>query len=232
MRAKLLALLALIVIVVGVGVSRWTVSRQRDIVLAQSSQTGPWIPLVAKRTARVYQDSANGMILTSESTGNYFRDRAGSVYQRDLSVLGARPDSIAHFEDLQEGKVYEINYPSKTATVIGELGMMRPRQPLTADEFREQFASAQWIGKKVISGVECEGYRILPGAGGSTQGEMWVAPSLNFLPVQHKIIDREHHAEIVLVLDEIHAGVDPDPGFLKVPEGFAVGERISTPSGK
>jgi len=232
MRAKLLALLVLTVIVVGVGISRWTVSRRRDFVLAQSNQIGTWVPLVAMQTARVYQGSANGKILTSETTGNYFRNRAGSVYQRDLSVLGARTDSIAHLEDLPEGKAYEINYQSKTATVIGELGIARPRQPPTADEFRQLFPSAQWIGKKVLSGVECDGYRIPPGEGGSTEGEMWVAPALNFLAVQHKIIDREHNAEILLVLEEIHAGVDPDPGSLKVPEGFAVGERISTPFGK
>jgi len=231
MRTKLLAIFAFTAIVFTLALSRWTASHYRAVVLAASSPNGSWIPLVAKRTAKVYQESVGKKILISETTGNYLRNRAGSVYQRDLPVLGERRDSIAHVQDLPAREVYEVNYESKTATVIGELGSLRPLQPPTADEFRQQLRSAQSLGTKVISGVECEGYKIAPSETGRTEGEMWVAPSLNFLPVQHRIIDHANGAEILIVLEEIHAGVDPDPGLFSVPEGFTVQQRASIPSG-
>ncbi len=175
---------------------------------------------------KVYQSFLGGRTLIQERTGSFLRNRAGSIYRRTLSVLGPQVDSTAHLEDAKTGKVYEIDYKSKKVTTIGQLSMTTPRQPLTADEFRRQFASAQWLGKKVISEVECKGYKIPPNDGGATEGELWLAPSLNFLPVQNKIIDHLHNDAVLVTLEDIHAGLDPDPELLRVPEGFTV---VDTP---
>ncbi len=171
MRRKLLALLALTGVITGVGISRWRAVRHGYIALAQSSQTGPWVPLIAKQTVKVYQSSLGGRTLIQERTGSYLRNRAGSIYQRTLSVMGPQVDSTAHLQDIETGKAYQIDYKSKTVTAIGE-GVTAPRQPVPADEFRQQFASAQWLGKKAISGVECEGYKIPPNDGGATEGQL------------------------------------------------------------
>lgn len=212
MRGKILGLLILSAVLVVVGIPRGGA--------VQSAQPEAWIPLAAKQTEKVYQVSGGEKALISEKTGNYFRNRAGSIYQRSLTVVG-QPQSTAHLQDVLSGKVYEINYDSKTVKVLAE-GVIAPRRPHTADEFRQHQALNRWLGKKILSGVECEIYKIRPSDDGKTEGEMWVAPALNFLPVQHKILDHEGNVEILVILQEIHAGVDPDPSLFKVPDGFTV----------
>lgn len=232
MRVKLLGLLVLTSIIAGVGFSRWRAVHQRRIAFAQANESGAWVPLVAKQTVKVYQNFAGGKTLIQERTGSYLRNRAGSVYQRTLSLLGPHGDSTAHLQDAQTGQVYRINYKSKKVTIIGMAGGITPRQPVAPDEFRRHYAADQWLGEKVLSGFECEGYRIPPVNPGATEGEMWVAPSLNFLPVENKIIDPPQNGEVLVLLEDIHAGVDPDPELLRVPEGFTLVEVPPAPSGK
>jgi hypothetical protein len=53
--------------------------------------------------------------------------------------------------------------------------------------------------------------------------ETWVAPSLNFFPV----LARMHPApgvEVVILLEDIRAGEEPDGRFFRIPEGFTLVE--------
>ncbi len=101
-------------------------------------------------------------------------------------------------------------------------GHFEPRSPQTAAQFAESFAAGgnQYLGRQVISGLECEGY-ILTTADGTEAIPTWFAPSLNFMVVKAVIRpapDQEH----IMILDKIRVGEEPDPKLFQIPDGFVV----------
>jgi hypothetical protein len=197
------------------------------ILQTGSGQTqGAWVPVIAKQKLSVYQDIAGrGRVLHSDEVGSYMRNREGSIYERRLRVQGEgmEPADTAILDNARDGKIYFIDYGSRTIRILQQ-GRATLRQPPTAESFRGHFSSKQWLGTKIIGTIECEGYETIPsGPGGIHTGEKWVAPSLNFLTIQLDTVDHEQNVEIVKTLEDVQTGQDPDPEYFLLPEGFKLG---------
>jgi hypothetical protein len=219
MRSKVFAISGLSTIVAGI------------LVVGLRSQNGTkpeWIPVVAKQDTKIFRLTAQGKELIQESTGIRLQNSDGSTYVRVIPVGGIEPEQMGHatLVNLRAGKVYSISYAQKLVSVTREAppGQPLPTLPVTPEEFRSRYTPHAQLGKRVIEGIECEGYRVSPRPGGNLSGEIWAAPAANFLIVESTIIDSEANVEIVTKLHDIQIGKEPDPRFFQLPEGFSVAE--------
>lgn len=191
-----------------------------------------WIPIIAKQKEIVYQEIlGQGKVVIRDSTGSYLRDRHGSVYERTIAVPYKTPGNAdsATLNVVREGKVYVIDYGSRTARILLE-GQAPLLQPRTEGESRRFYSAWRPLGTKMFGTIQCEGYAAKPVAGEeASRGEVWVAPSLNFLMVQNHVLDRTQRIEIVKTLEDIKTAEDPDESLFQIPEGFKILESLRGP---
>jgi hypothetical protein len=179
-----------------------------------------WVPFVAKQSAKVIQHTLTGEDkVLQETTGVYLRDRRGSIYSRGLSVVGEPSGAgLAILDDVRTGATYRIHYAEKK--VYARRREMP--QPTTEAMFRQIHPQGTSIGKKTVSGVECEEYSVPSKDPSGPPATMCFAPSMNFLPLEAKFPEPTQNAEVVMRLEGIEYGREPDPTLFVVPEGFEV----------
>jgi len=197
---------------------------------------GAWVPIIAKQQVTVYQDvPGRGRVLVRDAVGSYLRNRDGSVYERAVTVQGeSRPEEeTAMLQDARQGRTYLIDYRSRSLRTLKE-GKLPLPQPPTDEDFRARHSSWRSLGTKVLGTIECEGYEARPRPGNpeGPTGEMWVAPSLNFLMVESHLVDHVNKAEIFKTLVDIKVGQDPDERFFRPPDGFELKGPLLAPSAK
>lgn len=196
---------------------------------AGSRAQGPWVPFVAQRLAKVYQLNAGGKKLIAEQSGVWLRNGQGSIYMRNTPLLGNLPAAAAETATLTDGTTgtaYLIDYASKTVRMKRK---GQPRKLPTSASFHSRMPQDRFIGRKTIDGIECEGYRMLWSMGapspdsGQDAGEMWVAPSLNFAPLDMVIMHDEIEREIDVDVVSISPGQEPDRALFRIPPvGFTL----------
>ena len=76
----------------------------------------------------------------------------------------------------------------------------------------------------MIGGVWCVGWKVPAGGPNYPGGEIWVAPSLNYEPVENTVLEREVDALIKMHLEDIQVGKEADPELFRIPEGFQMVE--------
>ncbi len=192
-------------------------------VLGQEAPN-PWIPFTARMVERYYITSMGEPPTKLEFSGYFARDSRGSTYLRrsfkkstshlpmvgpkDTVILSDRPNRLAYFIDLDQ----------KTVRKEHEATSNWEADPLSRGRFAKARAGEESLGKQVISGVECEGYRAPVPKFKKHFTETWYAPSLNFLPVKMSgyTLDKD---TVESVLENIQVG-PPDPSLFRPPQGF------------
>jgi hypothetical protein len=182
---------------------------------SQQAVAQAWVPLVGIQKQTWYTLSPAGKQLRSESEGVFMRNVDGSIYSRNQPVFGLPPGAQfpARMQDARTGIVYVINYAQKTAVPMTELGHPSPlripiKPPVSPD--------AVPLGKKVIAGVQCVGYRLQTSSPGDLQ-EIWLAPSLNYLAVAGRIVIASQKEEHDFEMVSIEPGKQPDPRYFQLP---------------
>ena len=188
-----------------------------------------WVPFVAQATAEQLVPGP-GSTYKIRSAGIYARNSTGSTYRRvvasdhsPLPLIGAT--NVAYLFDRPSHFTYIIDFTRRSVTreiVDASKNTEYGPTPLLRTAFDQHHAADVFLGVHVISGVECEGYRILnPRKKGKYLGEAWYAPSLNFL-----IVKSEGQApdggQVTKLLDDIHPSEEPDPKYFRLPEGFKI----------
>jgi len=189
---------------------------------AEKSITAGWVPFVAKWVQTNDIESMRGHY-TATASGIFVRDKRGSWFRRltTKSVRGDLPiinyTDAAFLCDRVNRRAYLLDFSSKTITPM----QMNDRdQPLSSQDFEFQHSLDKFLGKQIISGVECEGYAIHGSRhNGLYTTEEWYAPSLNYLVVESKV-HVHGDQEVEARLEEIQAGKEPDPQYLRLPQGF------------
>lgn len=176
-----------------------------------------WVPFVATWSARSFKLTSSGKELISEKLTVRMRDSNGSIYNRSITISGIRHDHVT-LDDNRSGNVYSINYSRKEAVVIRSSS--EARRPRTAEEFANQWTHGEeYLGTKTIDGIECVGYMVSESVDRSTP--TWFAPSLNFAILQVTLHPRPD-VELLLSLEDIRVGEEPDPNLFQIPEDFIV----------
>lgn len=193
--------------------------------------SGHWVPFVAQRVSKVYRVTASGKVLVSETSQLWLRNSQGSVYRRKLRIkapgLSDKPASAtAKLFDNTTGITYRIIYPTKSVLIMTKRG---PAVPTTSVSFHKQLTKDRFIGRKIIDGIECEGWRLTWGITnahptGGDAGVEWVAPSLNYIPLESVINDDPY--ELVRRVTKIQPRTEPDSHFFQLPAAFSVSRVI------
>lgn len=157
--------------------------------------------------------------------GKYARDGHGNTYQEQKSVnyntrlreIGPPNKVVIH--DRKNQVIYYI-YPSK-----GTFRKERPKSgdlgttPPTRDDFNRAHRDQVYVGKRKISGIDCEGFRTPAPFSPRNFNETWYAPSLNFMPIKASVYVDEHQRSET-TLRNIKVGAEPDENLFRLPEGF------------
>jgi hypothetical protein len=186
---------------------------------------GHWVPFVAQRISKVYEVTPNGKVLIAETSQVWLRDSKGSLYQRNTPVFGRGPgmeSATATLFDGTTGTTYMINYPGK---MVRTMKTGHPAEPPTPASFHAYMPQNRFIGRRIIDGIECEGWRTkwadsAAHPGGGNAGETWVAPSLDFVPLESVMND--NGMEIDVRVTSIQTGTEPDASLMQIPAGFSV----------
>jgi len=194
-------------------------------LLAQDSAPH-WVPFVAKLVEE-HTNTLNATSVHATIEGVYVRNSQGASYTRRafsvrsaLRVQGAI--NVAFLHDRPNHTTYIIDFTKKTIKQQShpagnpDFALEPPLRP----DFERRHASDLFLGKQIVSGVECEGYKIADQRHkGKYSGEGWYVPSLNFLMVRYhgRLPDG---AEMSTLLQDIEPGKEPDPSFFRLPEGF------------
>lgn len=183
---------------------------------ARDSTGGLWVPFVAKRIDRVRVVAGTG-----EASSYYARDSHGSLYMRVNRETHSgliRADRGAFLYDRPHQTTYYIDFKHKVVRVRpvpANLGPEYQPEPLSRQAFDDSHSGDTLLGRLVISGVECEGYRLSKvHSKVRSFNEVWYAPSLNFMPVR---LEARHRSRLV---QDIQVGVEPDPSLFRLPTGF------------
>lgn len=180
--------------------------------LSYSQQnTTVWVPFTAKKVERMYIPSSSGEKLVTERTELVARNSDGSLFTGDVNRLRGT------LLDAPTGDTYDIDYEHKTVTQHRRFSPA-PLQPPTGEKYI-RVPSERSLGTRMISGVECIGIKESTSHGDERTTETWVAPSLNFELVETNVLDPKK-IRIEIVLEDIQAGRQPDPGLFRIPEGF------------
>jgi hypothetical protein len=184
------------------------------------------VPVVAKLTRKLYGPSPHGSSIESVRVGIYLRRSDGSAYERTIPQSGISPDASdeAWLWLASEHKLYRIEYGVRRAV----------RMPPPADLLRFPYslpsqqpvgrdgAPVEPIGRKVVSGLECEGFRRLP-EGNEGETLYWLSPALSSLPLLSRSPEGDRH-QVVIRMEDVEVGKEPDPRFFEIPAGFEVVE--------
>jgi hypothetical protein len=133
--------------------------------------------------------------------------------------VGRAPVGV--LQDSRAGVDYEIDYAARRALMRRRLPAgeaWTPPSPPTAESWAAHHLPELYLGKKVVNGIECEGWR----NSGAVGGEQWIAPSLNYSYVLITILQTGKHFEHDFSLQDIQVGEIPDPKLFKVPSNFTV----------
>ena len=91
---------------------------------------------------------------------------------------------------------------------------------MSREDFNKLRRQDKFLGKKVVSGIECEGYKLHdPQREGKFLGEVWYAPALNFEPVKSEY-SLPGGLKTSTVIEDIQVGKEPDPQLFRIPEDF------------
>jgi hypothetical protein len=101
-----------------------------------------------------------------------------------------------------------------------EPGTPLPLRPPTGKEYKPASPELS-LGSKMISRVQCIGWKVLAGGPHNPGGEIWVAPSLNYQAIENTVLDETDHILIEIHLEDIQVGREPDhPELFRIPEGY------------
>lgn len=188
-----------------------------------------WVPFSAQMIERTTVPVPGRDASIVEMKGSYLRDSHGSSYQklvvpsiytRSGSPLAPEYD-LTTLQDRPNRSTYSIDYRHMVVHVRHDKEMHLAVDPRTREQFDSSHVGQERLGTKIISGIECEGYRVPNKYSKKRLDEMWYAPSLNFMAVRATTYTQEGH-KIEMSLEDIRLGVEPDPSLFKLPEGFKV----------
>ena len=184
-----------------------------------------WIPFTASVAEQSILDFPATGHRKIERTGFYARDGHGNSYQEFEWVrtstsppvsgptvdvtLHDRPNQILYLIDPARKSV------RKTRPDAGDLTI----KPPTREEFDQAHKGEKFVGKKVISGIECEGFQTPARFSRKYINETWYTPSLNFTVIKATVYVSQYQRSEVLFKD-IRIGTEPDPNLFRLPEGF------------
>jgi len=195
---------------------------------AEETTAPQWVPFVAKWVQRSELQAMGGPY-TAVVSGIFVRDKEGSWYRRSTATSTRLPmtgaTDTAFLFDRVNHKYYLLDFARKTIKALqvggGEQRWfgISPMSPQAFDQYRSQ---DKYLGKQIISGVECEGYAIHdPRHKGKYLSEVWYAPSLNYLAIEAKS-SIHGNQKVTSRVEEVQVGKEPDPKYLKLPQGFKV----------
>jgi hypothetical protein len=192
----------------------------------EEPKAAEWVPFVAKLVEKTEIEEVGGPY-TVTTSGVFLRDKHGSWYRRTTAASRRLPirgaTDTAFLFDRVNHKYYFIDFTRKA---IKAMRVSASEQfwfglsPTSPQEFGQHRSQDKFLGKKIISGMECEGYRIHdPRHKGKYLAEVWYAPSLNYLAIEAK--SRIYGSQKVTTrVEEIQIGKEPDPQYFRLPDGF------------
>jgi hypothetical protein len=194
---------------------------------AFAQQAAPaWIPFSAKMTEHyLYVSGADTARV--ELAGYYVRDSHGRSYNRmriahytsRFPLLGSTDYGRLH--DRPSHLMYSIDFVKKTVRKEKSYPSTWGTEPQSRQEFDKARAGETFLGKQVISGIECEGYQAPAPHFKKQFNETWYAPSLNFFVVRSRYIGSSgQKQQVETLLEDIHVGLVPDPILFSLPTGF------------
>jgi hypothetical protein len=197
-------------------------------LLAQESSPH-WVPFVARLVEERKDDPGrqDGPLIQATVAGVFVRSSRGVSYTRRvvstrsaLPLVGAlntaflndRPHQITYLIDFMNKTIRQQSDPPGDPDSAVE--------PISRADFDKRHAADLSLGKQMVSGVECEGYKLAdPRHKGKYRGEAWFAPTLNFLLVRYSARLSFGGTTTTLVKD-LEPGKEPDPSLFRLPEGF------------
>ena len=184
-----------------------------------------WIPFTAKQVQTYALDLPSGGPRGAELIGLYVRDSHGRSYNRlrVTSSPGSLPaygmTDTATLFDRPSQKFFQIDFVRKTFRIQDPDPSNRSTEPLSREQFDKAHAGEKFLGKQVISGVECEGFQVPTPHFKNHFNETCYAPALNFMVIRATGYNpRKQRFEIRL--EDIQAGREPDPSLFRLPDGF------------
>ena len=197
-----------------------------DVVTAVAQEAPhSWIPLSAKLTRRIWVDLPGEGTVTVGWEGIYARDSQGRIFNRATLTHPGSPTPVrgstdtGTIRDLPGHILYMVNYSLRRYYKRKMDPSLDKPEPQTGDEFDKLHAGETYLGKQVISGVECEGYQVPVPKYKKHFNETWYAPSLNFLVVRWTGYNPMKQ-KVETLLQNIQAGTEPDSTLFLVPSGF------------
>lgn len=184
-----------------------------------------WIPLSAKVTEHHPMDVYPQGTTKNDLTGFLLRDSHGTTFKRmrfthttsQIPILGQTDFGI--LVDAPNLHIYFIDFVRKTFREQKLNSTPGATGPQTRDEFDKSRAGEEFLGKLVISGIECEGYRVPAPHFKKHFNETWYAPSLNFLVIRSSGYNTQKQ-QVETLLEDLRTGIEPDPNFFRLPSGF------------
>jgi hypothetical protein len=188
-----------------------------------------WVPFVA---TWVEQDEFQKLQVpfTLHLSGIYVRDKRGSWFRRataspirgGLLAITVYADT-AILCDRVNHTFYSLNFMRKTIKPLQVDATSEPLfgdNPISPQAFEQHHSQDKFLGKRTISGVECEGYANDDSRHeGKHVSEAWYAPSLNYLVIKGKSRLQDGR-EVTTRVEEIQAGKEPNPKYFRLPKGF------------
>jgi hypothetical protein len=194
----------------------------------EEPKAAEWVPFVAKSVQKTEIEEVGGPYAVTAS-GVFLRDKHGSWYRRTtvassrLPIRGAT--DTAFLFDRVNHKYYLLDFTRKAIKglqVSGSEQVWFRLSPISPQEFGQDRSKDKFLGKKISSGVECEGFAIHdPRHKGKYLAEVWYAPSLNYLAVEARSRAPSGH-EVTTQVEEIQVGKEPDPQYFRLPDGFKI----------
>jgi len=192
------------------------------------STNNRWTPFVSRFVEEQSPSNPNASY-NLIMDGVYLRNSQGASYnRRTVRVHGGSPLALpflldmAFLRDRASPMTYSIDYLTKTIKQAGDPpgNLDFSVGPLSRTEFDARHVGDRFLGKKTLSGVDCEGYKVPDSHHeGTYSGEEWFAPSLDFMAVrfQGRLPSGE---KITMMLKDIKTGKEPDPHYFVLPGGF------------
>ncbi len=190
--------------------------------------TSVWVSFSAVKVSRVYQLSTSGRELIKETRQFTARSKDGSLFVYDAANYdpSSKDKHVGMLLDAATGKFFRIDFGHQRVQVLRTPGpdVPLPLRPTTGEDYKAA-PPERSLGSKMINGVLCIGWKAVAGGPQYPGGEMWVAPSLNYEPVEGETLDETHHTLIKMDLEEIQIGRGSDhPELFRIPDGFQMVE--------
>ena len=144
-----------------------------------------------------------------------YADRGGLpvVVLADTAVLCDRVSHTFYSLDFSRRTIKALQVDITAEPLLGD-------NPMSPQAFEQHRSEDRFLGKQIISGMECEGYAIHDSRHkGEYVSEAWYAPSLNYLPIETKSPNQAGQ-KVTTRVEEIQAGKEPDPQYFRLPKGF------------